>query len=162
MNIRAYLPGDLAELHRINADNQPAVGPVTRDELEMLIGQSFYTLVVDLAGDIAGFVVCLAEGADYGSLNYAWVSERFPAFAYVDRVAVAEAHRGRGIGKQLYAALEAHIGDERPVLSLEVNELPPNPGSLRFHQAIGFETIGRRAYDDGAKAVIYMSEPLSG
>jgi len=160
VSVRAYQHSDLAHLHRINQDNAPAVGSVSDAELAAVIGQSRWTLVIEQAAEIAGFVVCLVEGADYGSLNYGWVSQRYPAFAYVDRIAIDAAHRSRGLGKVLYTALEESIGDQRPMIALEVNEQPPNPGSMRFHRAIGYQDIGRRASDDGAKAVVYMRKVL--
>ena len=48
------------------------------------------------------------------------------------------------------------------MINLEVNERPPNPGSLRFHLSVGFDVIGRREYqtDDGDKIVVFMSKCL--
>ena len=50
------------------------------------------------SGGMLGFVICLPPGTDYGSLNYAWFDERYDAFVYVDRIAVAEVHRNKGVG----------------------------------------------------------------
>ena len=161
MTIRLYLPDDLAALHRINEENVPAVNSVSDTELGAVIAASACTLVIEQKAEVAGFVVCLFEGAEYGSGNYAWLSERFAAFAYVDRVAVDARHRSLGLGKRLYTALEAEIRDQRPMIGLEVNEQPPNPGSMRFHHAIGFEDIGKRTYDGGTKTVVFMRKHLN-
>jgi len=161
MNVRPYQSADLTALHRINEENAPAVGSVSADELDAVIAMANWTLVVEVEREIAGFVVCLVEGKDYGSLNYTWISERYPSFAYVDRIAISAAFQNRGVGRKLYAALETHIGDQRPMINLEVNEQPPNPGSVRFHHAIGYEDIGRRATEDGSYAVVYMSKRLT-
>jgi predicted GNAT superfamily acetyltransferase len=162
MTIRDYQPGDLAGLHRINEDNVPALNSLGERDLADVIAMANWTLVIEQDGRVAGFVVCLVEGAQYASLNYAWVSERYPSFAYIDRVAIDAGCRSRGLGKRLYAELENRIGDQRPMINLEVNERPPNPGSLRFHLSVGFDVIGRREYqtDDGDKIVVFMSKRL--
>jgi uncharacterized protein len=161
VNIRPYQTGDLAELHRINEDNVPAVGPLTREDLEILIGQSHTTLVAEAEGRIGGFLLGLVEDTDYGSLNYRWFCERHPAFAYIDRIAVDAGFQGSGIGARLYEALEAYVNGQRPVLACEVNSLPPNPGSLRFHKRLGFVEAGEQVFEPGAKAVVYLIKPLT-
>ncbi len=160
MQIRHSVPGDLAELHRINEANAPKVGNITAEDLAALIDISFATLVATRDGALAGFVLSLVEKADYDSLNYAWISDKHESFAYVDRVAVDAAFRNQGVGQLLYEALEREIDGQRPVLTCEVNALPPNPGSMRFHERLGFRDIGRRDYDDGAKAVVYYEKLL--
>ena len=162
MDIRPFETSDIDDLHRINEDNVPAVGSVTRDELVALLDQSFTTLVAVRDGQVGGFVLSLTEGQDYGSLNYGWISERYPGFAYVDRIAVDANFRSSGIGALLYEALAMEIGTSRPVLTCEVNTLPPNPGSLRFHKRLGFEEVGEQTFVPGEKAVVYLAKTLSG
>ena len=102
----------------------------------------------------------MLEGLGYESLNYRWLSERYDRFAYIDRIAVAEAARGRRIGEALYtAAIEAFAGN-RPVLLAEVNLEPPNPGSLRFHKRLGFREVGERWEADRSKGVVYLERTL--
>jgi predicted GNAT superfamily acetyltransferase len=38
----------------------------------------------------------------------------------------------------------------------EVNERPPNPGSMAFHAAIGFRVIGRADHGPDDKAVAFV------
>ncbi len=160
MNIRHAVAGDLAELHRINQANAPKVGDIDADDLVALIDVSFATLIAERDGAMAGFVLALVENADYGSLNYAWISEKYARFAYVDRIAVDAEFRNQGVGQLLYEAVEREIDGSRPVLTCEVNALPPNPGSMRFHERLGFRDIGRRDYDGGTKAVVYYEKKL--
>ena len=160
MKIRLCQPSDLADLHRINEENVPAVGTVTVAELDGLVAGSNATFVAEDNGRIGGFLLGLVEGADYGSPNYTWLSERCPSFAYVDRIAVDAAFQGSGVGARLYEALEVHVADSRPVLACEVNTLPPNPGSLRFHKRLGFEEVGEQVFEPGAKAVVYLVKSL--
>ena len=160
MKIRLYEPADLEELHRINEDNVPAVGSETLADLETLLAGSYVTFIAEDQGRIGGFLLGMVEGADYGSQNYIWLSEKYPSFAYVDRIAVDAAFQGSGVGARLYEALEVHVADSRPVLACEVNTLPPNPGSLRFHKRLGFEEVGEQVFEPGAKAVVYLVKSL--
>ena len=161
MKIRRFSREDLDALHLINEASVPGVGTLTRDRLEALVVDSAATLVaVDAHGKPTGFVLVMLEGLDYESLNYRWLSERYDRFAYVDRIAVAEAARGRRIGEALYAAaIEAFAGN-RPVLLAEVNLEPPNPGSLRFHKRLGFREVGERWEADRSKGVVYLERTL--
>jgi predicted GNAT superfamily acetyltransferase len=51
-----------------------------------------------------------------------------------------------GLGKLLYQHIEQLMRESRLEYPLccEVNLEPPNPGSLRFHQSIGFKFVGTR------------------
>lgn len=159
MRIRDWRPDDLDALHRINEASTPGVGSVSPERLAMLAGASLVTLVADAEGAPVGFLICLGEGAGYTSPNYLWVSQRHERFAYVDRVGVDPVWRGRGVGGQLYETLLARVSGLRDVLACEVNERPPNPGSLRFHRRLGFLPVGRQAFADD-KAVVYLERPL--
>lgn len=153
--IRPARPDDLPTLLTINAACTPGVGELTLPELVRLAEQAAHVLVADDGTGPAGFLLCLHEGADYGSPNYAWLSRRFPQMAYVDRIAIAKEHRNLGLGAQLYAALaKAEAGSGRPI-TCEVNERPANPGSLRFHTRLGFEPVG--TMDHGDKAVVFLA-----
>jgi predicted GNAT superfamily acetyltransferase len=161
MKIRRFSREDLDALHLINEASVPGVGTLTRDRLAALVADSAATLVaVDTHEKPTGFVLVMLEGLGYESLNYRWLSERYDRFAYVDRIAVAEAARGRRIGEALYAAaIEAFAGN-RPVLLAEVNLEPPNPGSLRFHKRLGFREVGERWEADRSKGVVYLERTL--
>jgi predicted GNAT superfamily acetyltransferase len=37
--------------------------------------------------------------------------------------------------------------------------MPPNPGSLAFHERLGFKQVGVRQEEGGAKAVALMERP---
>ena len=161
MTARASRPDDVDVLHAINEAGVPGVGALSRGRLAELIGSSAATLVaVDDGEQIAGFVLVMLEGLPYDSLNYRWVSARYERFAYVDRIAVAGAARGQGIGAALYGAVMTRFSGVRPVLLAEVNLAPPNPGSLRFHERLGFRPVGERWEADGKKGVVYLERVL--
>lgn len=158
--IREARAGDLDALFRINEASTPGVGAVTRDELAGLLEIGAATFVAESGGRTVGFILCMTEGLAYASLNYKWVSERYPVFAYCDRIAVAPEGRGLGIGEALYQAAFRRFAGARPSLLCEVNLEPPNPGSLRFHQRLGFARVGERWEAGRAKGVVYLERRL--
>lgn len=152
--IRPYRESDLATLLPMNNAAVPAVSELTESKFAALIASALVCLVAEVDGRPAGFLLCLAEGQDYDSPNYAWVSRNRKRFAYTDRICVDENARGKGIGEALYRALFDFERDGDRTFLCEVNERPPNPGSMKFHARLGFREIGRR--DHGDKAVVYL------
>ena len=76
-----------------NSLNEPQVGFLDKEKLQSLLNQSNYCKVAFYNNEPAGFLLCLPEDVDYGSLNYKWVSERYSNFIYIDRIsAVSYTH----------------------------------------------------------------------
>ncbi|MET1411907.1 GNAT family N-acetyltransferase [Roseibium sp. HPY-6] len=155
--IRPFQPGDLSTLLALNNSAVPAVNALTAEEMLDLVQSALVCLVAIVDGEPAGLLLCFADGADYESLNYRWLSERYANFAYTDRIVVDDRQRGRKIGDALYAALFSHPATSGRCFLCEVNERPPNPGSLRFHSRLGFEEVGKA--NNGDKSVVYMRRP---
>lgn len=140
--IRDYTPADADEVLALNAACVPEVGEMDGDKLAGFAEWAHYFKVVEVDGRIAGLLIGLTDEAPYPSLNFGWFNDRYDAFAYVDRVAVAEAERGGGWGPALYRDFEQWARDNRkPMLCAEVNVVPPNPRSLRFHEIFGFDPL---------------------
>ncbi|WP_305987279.1 GNAT family N-acetyltransferase [Roseibium sp. MMSF_3544] len=161
-NIRPFEPGDLSTLLLLNNAAVPAVNELTAEDLLDLVNQALVCLVAEVDGAVSGLLLCVGDGTSYDSPNYLWLSERLSNFAYTDRICVDETKRGLKIGDALYAELFRHFAGTGRCFVCEVNERPPNPGSLRFHKRLGFEEIGTA--DNGDKAVIYLKrapEPAS-
>ena len=153
MLLRPYVPDDLATVHSINQGEVPAVGTATPEGLANLAAQSTIALVAELDGETAGFCLVLAPGADYGSVNYRWFSDRYDDFVYLDRVAIAPAFQRRGVGRALYTEVERLARERHPTathFTLEVNLRPRNDRSLAFHAELGFVEVGRQETDYGA------------
>lgn len=160
VQVRPVGPADLPCLLRMNNTAVPAVNALTLSDLEGLVADALVCLVAVRDGQPAGFLLCLAEGTSYDSRNYLWMSARYPRFVYTDRICVDAACRGLRIGETLYQHLfELPETDRRPFVC-EVNERPPNPGSLRFHTRLGFTEVGRA--DRGDKAVVFLERPVAG
>lgn len=114
--------------------------------------------VVDVNGEIAGFVVTVAAGADYDSELYRWFSARYTDFLYLDRVVVDPDFRRRGIADVIYDQVEARAG-QHGLFTLEVNSEPPNVASLAFHTHRGFAPVGDVA--DGAKRTAMLAREVA-
>ncbi len=161
MNVRPFHPGDLSALLALNNAAVPAVNELSAEQLLDLVNSALVCLVVESDNLARGMLLCLGEATDYESANYRWLSKRFSNFAYTDRIFVDEKLRGQKAGDALYSALFRHQSGTGRCFLCEVNERPPNPGSLRFHQRLGFEEIGKA--DQGDKAVVYLKrEPEPG
>lgn len=160
--IRAYAPGDRAAVMALNEANVPEVGPMDEAKLDLLLAEAVSTTVAESEGTVIGFMILLGPGGRYASPNYRWFVERYERFLYVDRIAVAEEARGQGWGPALYTHFE-QIAVERgdPVMLAEVNTVPPNPRSLRFHDIFGFAELARCRPYGGDEEVAMLAKHLS-
>ena len=146
--IRTLSIDDLPRVLELNEANVPEVGPLDPDRLRFLVDDAEIALVVvDDDGGVVGFCIVFGPGSSYDSVNYVWFMEHHPGSLYLDRVALDESVRGRGLGTRLYAEVDRIMRSTRPDadgLTLEVNLDPPNEPSLRFHSKLGFEEVGRQ------------------
>lgn len=160
IEIRLCRASDLDALHAINEASTPGVGSAPKARWPDLVAMCDLVLVAERDGAPAGLIMVMVEGCDYDSLNYAWVSERYDRFAYVDRIAIAPNARSDGLGRRLYEAAFDRLRGRRQILLCEVNLEPPNPGSQRFHASLGFEPVGERWLPDRTKGVVYLRRKI--
>ena len=126
-----------------NNINKPQVGFLKTDRLELLISQANYLKVARFNSELAGFLLCLPQYKNYDSLNYQWVSKRFSNFVYIDRISILPEFQNEKIGSALYTDLIYFSAIEGyDTIVCEVNVMPPNPGSIRFHKKFDFEECG--------------------
>ena len=151
MNIRNLTHADVEAMWVINEDGLPGTGQVSPAELIALLDLASFAVGAFQDNSMLGFVICLPPRTTYGSLNYAWFNQRYDAFLYVDRIAVATDHRNRGVGSALYSQVIAEANEQAVPVAAEVNLVPPNPGSVRFHHRFNFVEVG--TLDHGEKAV---------
>lgn len=136
------------------------LSPLDVERLLWLVGLAHRADVVEVDGQVAGFVLTLAPGADYDSENYAWFAQQFGRdFYYLDRIVIAEDMRRRGLAAFVYDAMEAAAGGFGR-MTLEVNVDPPNLGSLAFHEGRGYVELGRRG--EAGHVVSLMAKELPG
>lgn len=156
--IRDYRGSDAAAVLAINEECVPEVNSIGPRTLEMFARVSPFLKVVEVENQVVGFMVGLTEeAAEYQSKNYGWFCQRHEAFAYVDRIAFAATGRGQGWGPALYEHFEAWARQhDKPVMSAEVNTIPDNPRSHRFHELFGFvEVARRRPYGPDEEVAMY-------
>ena len=157
VSIRAFTSDDLPRILDINQANVPEVGSADLERLRFIAAESPIALVAEVDDSVVGFVLVLAPGSSYDSVNYRWFMDRYDDAMYLDRVAIDATAQGRGIGSQLYAKVDAQIAVRRAAglagarLALEVNVDPPNEPSLAFHAKHGFAEVGRLPGHDGIK-----------
>lgn len=151
MNIRNLTEADVEAMWAINEEGLPGTGQVSPPELDALLNLASLAVGAFDERLMLGFVICLPPQTTYGSLNYAWFNQRYDAFLYVDRIAVAADARNRGVGSALYHHVIACANDLAVPVAAEVNLIPPNPGSVRFHHRFNFVEVG--TLDHGKKAV---------
>ena len=118
-----------------NSLNEPQVGFLDKEKLQSLLNQSNYCKVAFYNNEPAGFLLCLPEDVDYGSLNYKWVSERYSNFIYIDRISVIEKFQNVNIGTALYTDL-GYFSIEKgyDTILCEVNIMPVSYTHLRAHE----------------------------
>ena len=103
-----------------------------------------YFRVAEVDGQLAGFLLGITHGADYDSPNYRWFAQRYPEFAYIDRIVVARPYRGLGLGRLFYADMTSFAETRVPLLTCEVFLEPRDDVSLLFHGTYGFQEVGQQ------------------
>ena len=165
MPIRPYNQDDFPRLFAANEASVPGVGRESENSLAKWIELSTCLVATDNDNLALGFITVMELGQPaYDSPNMRWfetyVAGTQKRLVYVDRIALLPAARGQKLGEQLYLAAFEHFksADE---IGCEVNTLPPNPGSHRFHERLGFQAIGDAIYKPGEKAVRFYTRALS-
>lgn len=137
----------------LNEAAVPAVNSLSLSDLEQIAAQSCYFKVALVDGEVVGFLLMLAPGANYQSINYTWFSERYEQFAYVDRIVIDPSMGGKGIGRLFYDDAISELAELYGRICCEVNIKPRNDVSLAFHQALGFVEVGQQDTEQGTKRV---------
>ena len=159
--IRDARPEDHDTIRVVNVSNEPEVGPLDAARLELFTHAAARFQVVVADDEVVGLFVGLTEGVDYASPNYRWFTERHPRFAYVDRVALQPTARGSGCADALYENFEGWAREtERPLLCAEVNTVPANARSMRFHERRGFVMVDEIAPYGGEERVAMLEKRL--
>ena len=149
---------DLSGVLTLNTLHAAELSLLTRERLEELVETAFHARRI---GAVDAFLIAFDQDAAYDSPNFLWFRERYPRFAYVDRIAVAASARGRGLARSLYEDFFAQASRAgHTVVTCEVNADPPNPASDAFHAALGFQPVGTAAIYGGARTVRYFERKL--
>ncbi len=141
--LRDATTADHGAILALNLAAERVLSPMDAMHLLELDAQSACHRVVVADGRIVAFLLALREGARYDSPNYRWFADRYDAFLYIDRVVVADACHGRGVGRRLYEDLFAFAhGAGIDTITCEFDIQPPNEASRGFHARLGFREVG--------------------
>ena len=157
--IRAIAETDRPAVLALNQGAVPHVGPLTLNNLRTLIGQTCYARMVVVEQELAGFMLAWHPGnpikaptiAGFASAMKAsctWTVSQWPSFS-------GPGHRQSAVSGSRAAAGRATR------ITCEVNLPPPNPGSMAFHQKLGFVEVGQQDIDGGSKRVSLLCKDLS-
>lgn len=144
ITIRKAEEKDYPFILRVNEENVEVLSPMDEDRLRMFAEIADLLLVAEAEGEPCAFLIALREGADsYDSENYRWFSRTFEKFLYIDRIVIDEPCRGQGMGRRLYQEVyaRAHEGGV-PLVTAEIDTIPYNAPSLKFHKEMGFKEVG--------------------
>ncbi len=149
--IRNARPEDYDFILKVNEVNVEVLSPMPMERMLWLKEMSDMFVVAEVNGELAAFLIAIREGQPYDSENYVWFSEKYPQFLYIDRIVIDEPFRAAGLGRALYQAVKDRaIGTGVKVVTCEVDTIPYNETSLKFHEAMGFREVGEQIIRGGA------------
>jgi predicted GNAT superfamily acetyltransferase len=149
LTLRPITDADRTFVLELNAESVHFLAPMDDEHLGYLLEEATFAEIAERAGQRVGFVLLFASGTGYDGLNYAWFTDRYDDFLYLDRIVVSSAHRRAGHASAIYDLVEAR----HPRIALEVNTVPPNLASLEFHHGRGYRPVGERSSADGSYVV---------
>lgn len=158
ISLRDVEAADLEDVLRLNEVSVPAVNSVDLEQMRWFAAHAAYFRVALGDGDFAGFLIGMRPGTRYASPNYRWFCAAYSDFGYIDRVAIAGNARRLGLATRLYSDFEASLPASASVLTCEVNLVPANESSMRFHEGYGFRTVGMQTLENGRKKVALMAK----
>jgi uncharacterized protein len=147
MIVRELTPADWPRVLELNLASVQALSELDEQRLRWILSLAHRSLVVEDDGEVVAFALAIASGTDYDSDNYRWFTARYERFLYLDRIAVDASLRRRGVGAQLYDAMETAAASFGRMVC-EVNLLPRNDVSLAFHAARGYGEVGQLAHGE--------------
>ena len=160
MQLSVVTAADLEHVLALNETAVPHVNSIDLEQMRWFADNAFYFKIATIDEHLAGFLIGLRPGLDYRSENYRWFCENYADFAYVDRVAVDEAARRFGVASALYEDFAASVKGLAPYLTGEVNLMPPNESSMRYHEQHGFRQVATQETEGGSKKVALLEKKL--
>ncbi len=137
----------LDDVWELNQRFAADMSSLTRSQLSELISQSTVAMGAIDRRRCVGFILAFGDHSSYAGENFRWFQKRYDSFLYVDRVAVRPEYQGRSIAHGLYQTVaDCALRSRLSAICCEVNLMPPNEASLRFHDTIGFVACGTRHY----------------
>lgn len=158
--IRDVTQHDLDAVLALNNGAGDGILPMDRTQLDFFFRHANYFRVAEMDDIVAGFLIALREGSDYTSCNYRWFAEREASFVYIDRIVLAPARRGLGLGRVFYSDVQSYAEVRVPNLACEVFLEPRNDAAVLFHGSFGFAEVGQQVMPHNGRRVSLLSKPL--
>ncbi|ADB35758.1 GCN5-related N-acetyltransferase [Kribbella flavida DSM 17836] len=157
MKLRPLSTVDEAAVLALNAA-EAHLDPLGPDRLDWLRLIAAHAAVVDVDGEVAGFVLTFAPGSAYDGLDFQWFAATYAdRFLYLDRIVVAPAHRRQGIADLVYRAVERSATPfDRLVCGVRSD--PPDEPALALHAARGFVEVGKLRHPEGTTNAMLSKE----
>mgnify|MGYP005705780975 FL=1 len=98
-------------------------------------------------------MVGLLPNRPYNSVNYKWFEKKYKSFIYIDRIVISFEYQNKGFGTLFYDDLKNLFKDSYDSVTCEVNIIPKNDISMKFHKKYGFKEVGQQRTENGKKLV---------
>ena len=162
IKLRPAQDSDIPFILRVNEENVEVLSPMDEGKLRKFMDTAAQVLVAEADGKQAGFIVTLREGLDYyKSENYLWFSRNYQRFLYIDRIVIDAPFRGMGVGRAFYRSVFSLAADQGiEHVTCEIDTIPYNEPSLKFHAAMGFREVGEQFIRGGTIKVSLQEAPV--
>jgi len=160
--LRVMRESDLPQVRELNDAAAPAVNLLSEEELAALFAMCDVRLVsTDRNHNLLAFMLSMGPGQPYTSENYRWFEDRGVRHQYMDRIVVSPLAKGTGIGRALYESVFERARERGAnEVTAEVNVRPMNPGSIAFHERLGFRQLAEQETRDGSVRVSLLARPV--
>ena len=152
---------ELDQVLALNNAAGPSILPIDSSRLRHLFDVASYFRVAEIDGHLGGFLIALSPDADYDSLNFQWFKRHHAEFVYIDRIVVARAYRGHGLGRIFYADVTSYAEVRSPRLCCEVFLDPRDDVSVLFHGTYGFREEGQQTVPSGQRVSLLAKDLCS-
>ena len=151
LHVRPVRVDDYVEILRINSEASPHVAQLDGCELDRLVALARVAWVADGPTGVCGYLLAMSNTDDYDGEEFCRFRQRLTEpFMYVDQIAIDCEARRTSVASQMYERLMRWSHEHsRFVLCCEVNVQPPNSASMKFHERLGFESLGEMRTCDG-------------
>lgn len=137
----------LAQLNQIvqtwHAQHYPAeFKPFQKTQVEdafrvLLSKREVHAFVAQIEGQAIGYLLCMIRERKESAFQYP------KTILYIDQIAVAEAHRNRGVAQQLLAEAE-HLAHQEGVSTIQLDHWAQNDKAATLFTKNGFEYFNQR------------------
>jgi hypothetical protein len=153
---------DVTAVTELNNAASPAVNVLSEPEVHSLFTMCDVALVAsDHKKNLLAFLLSLGGGQPYESENYSWFESRGGRHQYIDRIVVSPGAKGTGVGRAMYESVFERARERgASEITAEVNVNPPNPGSIAFHERLGFRQLIEKDTRGGTVRVALLARDV--